>query len=387
MLETTIAGSLPKPSWLAAPQMLWAPWRVEGEALAEAKRDATILMVKLQEDAGIDIVTDGEQARQHFVHGFLEQIDGVDFTRRVTMGIRNNRYEAQVPTVTGPLQRRGSIHGVEAAIAREHTRRRLKFTLPGPMTIVDTLADAYYGDRAALAMAFAELLNEEARELAAIGVDVIQFDEPAFNVYMEAVTEWGIAALERAAAGLACRTAVHICYGYGIKANIDWKAGLGGEWRQYEAIFPALAASHIDQVSVECAGSKVPTRAVGAARRQGDTARRDRCRTRTGRDRGRGCRDDRAGAALCSNGAPLPLHQLRNGADAPRNCGGQAASACGRGGVGARPPRLGQNAVGSGQFGLRGWGRGRVERRDPASCPPAIFLEAGGFEQIAELPG
>ena len=263
MLETTIAGSLPKPSWLAVPQMLWAPWRVEGEALAEAKRDATILMVKLQEDAGIDIVTDGEQARQHFVHGFLEQIDGVDFTRRVTMGIRNNRYEAQVPTVTGPLQRRGSIHGAEAAIAREHTRRRLKFTLPGPMTIVDTLADAYYGDRAALAMAFAELLNEEARELAAIGVDVIQFDEPAFNVYMEAVTEWGIAALERAAAGLACKTAVHICYGYGIKANIDWKAGLGGEWRQYEAIFPALAASHIDQVSVECAGSKVPTELLG----------------------------------------------------------------------------------------------------------------------------
>ena len=263
MLETTIAGSLPKPSWLAVPQMLWAPWRVEGEALAEAKRDATILMVKLQEDAGIDIVTDGEQARQHFVHGFLEQIDGVDFTRRVTMGIRNNRYEAQVPTVTGPLQRRGSIHDVEAAIAREHTRRRLKFTLPGPMTIVDTLADAYYGDRAALAMAFAELLNEEARELASIGVDVIQFDEPAFNVYMEAVTEWGIAALERAAAGLSCKTAVHICYGYGIKANIDWKAGLGGEWRQYEAIFPALAASHIDQVSVECAGSKVPTELLG----------------------------------------------------------------------------------------------------------------------------
>jgi 5-methyltetrahydropteroyltriglutamate--homocysteine methyltransferase len=263
MLETTIAGSLPKPSWLAVPQMLWAPWRVEGEALAEAKRDATILMVKLQEDAGIDIVTDGEQARQHFVHGFLEQIDGVDFTRRVAMGIRNNRYEAQVPTVTGPLQRRGSIHGVEAAIAREHTRRRLKFTLPGPMTIVDTLADAYYGDRATLAMAFAELLNEEARELVSIGVDVIQFDEPAFNVYMEAVTEWGIAALERAAAGLACKTAVHICYGYGIKANIDWKAGLGGEWRQYEAIFPALAASQIDQVSVECAGSKVPTELLG----------------------------------------------------------------------------------------------------------------------------
>jgi 5-methyltetrahydropteroyltriglutamate--homocysteine methyltransferase len=263
MLETTIAGSLPKPSWLAAPQMLWAPWRVEGDALAEAQSDATILMVKLQEDAGIDIVTDGEQARQHFVHGFLEHIEGVDFTRRVTMGIRNNRYEAQVPTVTGPLRRAGSVHGFEAAIARKHTRRRLKFTLPGPMTIVDTVADAYYGDRTTVAMAFADLLNQEARELAAIGVDVIQFDEPAFNVYMEAVTQWGVAALERAAAGLACKTAVHICYGYGIKPNIDWKAGLGAEWRQYEAIFPALAASRIDQVSVECAGSKVPIELLG----------------------------------------------------------------------------------------------------------------------------
>jgi 5-methyltetrahydropteroyltriglutamate--homocysteine methyltransferase len=263
MLETTIAGSLPKPSWLAQPQMLWAPWRAEGTELDEAKRDATILAVKLQEDAGIDIVSDGEQARQHFVHGFLELIDGVDFTRRVAMGIRNNRYEAQVPTVTGPLRRRRSVHGFEAGIAREHTQRRLKFTLPGPMTIVDTVADAYYSDRAALAMAFAELLNEEARELAAIGVDVIQFDEPAFNVYMEAVTEWGIAALERAAAGLACKTAVHICYGYGIKANIDWKAGLGAEWRQYEAVFPALAASRIDQVSVECAGSRVPIELLG----------------------------------------------------------------------------------------------------------------------------
>jgi 5-methyltetrahydropteroyltriglutamate--homocysteine methyltransferase len=263
MLETTIAGSLPKPSWLAEPQVLWAQWRQAGEALAEAKRDATILAVKLQEDAGIDIVTDGEQARQHFVHGFLEHVAGVDFSRPVTIGIRNNRYQAQVPTVTGPVRRMRSAHGAAAATARAHTRRRLKFTLPGPMTLVDTLSDAHYRDRVALAMAFAELLNEEARELAALGVDVIQFDEPAFNVYLEAVREWGIAALERAAAGLACKSAVHICYGYGIKANIDWKAGLGAEWRQYEAIFPALAASRIDQVSVECAGAGVPIELLG----------------------------------------------------------------------------------------------------------------------------
>lgn len=258
MLETTTAGSLPKPSWLAAPRQLWAPWRLEGEALAEAKRDATLIALKLQEDAGIDIVTDGEQARQHFVHGFLEAIDGIDFARRVRMGIRNNRYDAMVPTVTGPLRRRGSVHGKEALLARTHTARRLKFTLPGPMTIVDTVADAHYGDRVALAMAFADLLNEEARELAAIGVDVIQFDEPAFNVYLDDVVGWGIEALHRAAAGLVCKTAVHICYGYGIPANIEWKAGLGPEWRQYERIFPALAASRIDQVSLECANSHVP---------------------------------------------------------------------------------------------------------------------------------
>jgi 5-methyltetrahydropteroyltriglutamate--homocysteine methyltransferase len=258
MLQTTIAGSLPKPSWLAKPRMLWAPWQLEGEALVEAKRDATLLMLKEQEDAGIDIVSDGEQARQHFVHGFLKQIDGVDFGRWVKMGIRNNRYEAEVPTVTGPLRRKRSVHSFEAALARAHTKRRLKFTLPGPMTIVDTIADAHYGDKVALAMAFAALLNDEARELAAIGVDVIQFDEPAFNVYMKEVSEWGIAALHRAADGLTCKTAVHICYGYGIKPNIDWKASLGAEWRQYELIFPALAASRIDQVSVECAGAKVP---------------------------------------------------------------------------------------------------------------------------------
>jgi 5-methyltetrahydropteroyltriglutamate--homocysteine methyltransferase len=263
VLETTIAGSLPKPSWLAEPRMLWAPWRLDGEALIEAQRDATILAIKMQEECGIDIVTDGEQARQHFVHGFLEGIDGIDFARRVPMGIRNNRYEALVPQVVGPLRRRAPVHAREARIARSHTTRQLRFTLPGPMTIADTVADAHYGDRTAMAMAFAEVLNEEARDLAALGVDVIQFDEPAFNVYLDAATEWGIAALHRAAEGLACKTAVHICYGYGIPANIAWKAGLGAEWRQYERIFPALAASLIDQVSLECINSHVPIELLG----------------------------------------------------------------------------------------------------------------------------
>ena len=263
MLETTIAGSLPKPAWLAEPRKLWAPWRLEGEALADAKRDATILALKLQEDAGIDIVSDGEQSRQHFVHGFLENLEGIDFAKRVTMGIRNNRYEADVPTVTGHLTRKESVHATEAAISRAHTKRRLKFTLPGPMTIIDTIADGYYGDRIKMAMRFAELLNEEARELEALGCDVIQFDEPAFNAFTAEVAEWGVAALERAAQGLKCVTVVHICYGYGIKANIDWKSSLGQEWRQYEAVFPALAKSKIQQVSLECINSRAPVRLLG----------------------------------------------------------------------------------------------------------------------------
>jgi 5-methyltetrahydropteroyltriglutamate--homocysteine methyltransferase len=258
MFETSTAGSLPKPAWLAKPKMLWAPWAAEGEALADAKRDATILTLKEQEDIGLDIVSDGEQSRQHFVHGFLEGVEGIDFGKRVKMGIRNNRYEAEVPSVTGPLKRKGSVHKTEAVLARAHTKHKLKFTLPGPMTICDTVADAHYGSRVAMAMRFAEILNEEARELEAAGCDVIQFDEPAFNVYMGEVVEWGVAALNRAIEGLRCTTAVHICYGYGIKANIDWKAGLGGEWRQYEEIFPALAKSRIDQVSLECIHSRVP---------------------------------------------------------------------------------------------------------------------------------
>jgi 5-methyltetrahydropteroyltriglutamate--homocysteine methyltransferase len=258
LFPTTIAGSLPKPAWLAEPSKLWAPWRLSGRDLDDGKRDATLLALKLQEDCGIDIVTDGEQSRQHFVHGFLECVDGIDFARKVEIGIRADRYKAMVPTVTGALRLKGRVHAREARLARAHTTRRLKFTLPGPMTIVDTIADAHYGDRVKMAMAFADLLNAEARALAADGVDVIQFDEPAFNVYMREVKDWGIAALHRAIEGLACTTAVHICYGYGIKANIDWKATLGGEWRQYEEIFPALAASRLDRVSVECRKSRVP---------------------------------------------------------------------------------------------------------------------------------
>jgi 5-methyltetrahydropteroyltriglutamate--homocysteine methyltransferase len=258
LFQTTIAGSLPKPEWLAEPEKLWAPWRLEGEALAAGKRDATLIWLKEQEDAGIDIVTDGEQSRVHFVHGFLERIEGIDWAKKTRMGIRNNRYEVDVPTVTAAVKRRGPVHSEDVRFARAHTKQLLKFTLPGPMTICDTIADAHYKRRADMAMAFARILNEEVRELDKLGVDVIQLDEPAFNVFMDDVKEWGIAAVEEATKGLSCKTAVHICYGYGIDANVKWKQTLGAEWRQYEEIFPAINKSRVQQVSLECAGSKVP---------------------------------------------------------------------------------------------------------------------------------
>jgi 5-methyltetrahydropteroyltriglutamate--homocysteine methyltransferase len=262
LLQTTIAGSLPKPPWLAPPNQLWAPWLLEGEALVEGKRDAVRLVLRDQERAGIDIVTDGEQTRRHFVTTFIEHLDGVDFQHRRTVRIRN-RYDADVPVVVGPVARRGPVFVEDARFLREATERRVKYTLPGPMTMVDTLYDNHYQSREKLAWAFAEILNEEARAIAATGVDVIQFDEPAFNVYFDEVRDWGVAALERAAQGLPCTTAVHICYGYGIKANIEWKQTLGSEWRQYEETFPRLAASTIQQVSLECANSRVPIELIG----------------------------------------------------------------------------------------------------------------------------
>jgi 5-methyltetrahydropteroyltriglutamate--homocysteine methyltransferase len=258
IFPSTVAGSLPKPSWLAEPNKLWPQWKLSGDELAQAKLDATLLAVKWQEDAGIDIVCDGEMSRQHFVHGFLEFVDGIDFAHKLEMGIRGNRYKAMVPVVNGELKLKGRVHGTEARYARAHTQRKFKITLPGPMTISDTVADSHYGDKIKMAMAFAGLLNQEARALEADGVDVIQFDEPAFNVFMDEVPGWGIDALHRAIDGLTCTTVVHICYGYGIKANIDWKNSLPGEWTQYEKFFPALAKSRIDQVSLECINSRVP---------------------------------------------------------------------------------------------------------------------------------
>ena len=276
MFETTVAGSLPKPAWLAEQERLWPAWKLEGAALASAKLDATILAVKLQEDAGIDIVSDGEQARIHFVHGFLANLDGIDFQRKTMIGIRANRYKAEVPTVVGPIRRKGPVHAAGGGAARaQRAQTQIHAARPDDHRRYDRRRD--YGDRAALAHAFAAVLNEEARELAALGVDVVQFDEPAFNVYMREVADWGIAALERAAEGLACKTAVHICYGYGIKANIDWKATLGSQWQQYEQTFPVIARSSIDQIARMPQFARAP-RCARPPEGQGRPCRGDRCR-------------------------------------------------------------------------------------------------------------
>ena len=258
VFPTAIAGSLPKPAWLAETNKLWPQWKAQGDELHQAKLDATLLWIKAQEDAGLSVIGDGEQSRQHFVHGFLEKVEGIDFANKVEMGIRNDRYKAMVPQVIAPLKLKGRVHAAEAQFCRAHTNRLLKFTLPGPMTMVDTVADRFYGDRVKMAFAFAELLNMEAKALQADGVDIIQFDEPAFNVYMAEAADWGVKALEIACQGITVKKAVHICYGYGIEANNAWKSTLGEQWRQYEQVFPALASSSIDQVSLECFHSHVP---------------------------------------------------------------------------------------------------------------------------------
>ena len=257
LLPTSTAGSLPKPSWLAKPETLWSPWKLHDAELEYGKHDALRVTLQEQQQAGLDIISDGEQTRQHFVTTFIEHLRGVNLEKRRTVTIRE-RYEASVPTVVGAVSRPTSVFVDDAKFLRQQTGKPIKWALPGPMTMVDTLYDAHYKSREKLAWEFAKVLNQEARELEAAGVDIIQFDEPAFNVFFDEVNDWGITCLERAIEGLKCETVVHICYGYGIKANIDWKKTLGTEWRQYETVFPKLRESAIDIVSLECHNSHVP---------------------------------------------------------------------------------------------------------------------------------
>ena len=269
MLKTTIAGSLPKPAWLADPSsQLFAPWMLSGERLREGQDDAVRLALLDQEEAGLDIVTDGEQRRRHYIWGFLEGLTGTDTERLGPKQQRGGRYLKQqdVARIVGELSRPRPIMLDALKYTKAHTRRPVKVPLPGPMTIVDSTLDEHYrGDEEVLAMRLATLLNAEARELAAAGADVIQFDEPCFNIYLDKVKAWGIRALETAIAGVACTTAIHICYSYGIPRVLAWKKQ-NTEWGQYGVTLPLLSETKIDQISVECAASGVDPAVLAGAR-------------------------------------------------------------------------------------------------------------------------
>jgi 5-methyltetrahydropteroyltriglutamate--homocysteine methyltransferase len=259
MLEASIVGSLPKPSWLAQPNVLKAPWRLSGDDLCAAQDDAVRLAVLDQEQAGLAIVTDGEVRRRHYIWGFLDGLSGVDTDRLAMQRSRGGRYSesTEVARVVGPVERPRPVFLDACRFARAITDRLLKVTLPGPMTIVDSVADEHYHtDRKSLAMRFARILNAEARELASAGADVVQFDEPCFNIYLDEVEAWGIEALEACMDSVAARKAVHICYGYGTPAVLAWKT-TNTDWGHYGLTLPLLARSNVDQVSVECAASGV----------------------------------------------------------------------------------------------------------------------------------
>jgi 5-methyltetrahydropteroyltriglutamate--homocysteine methyltransferase len=266
MLLTTIAGSLPKPTWLAEPNALFAPWRLAGAQLAEGQDDAVRLALADQAEAGIDIVTDGEQRRRHYIWGFLAGLTGIDTDRLGTKLARGGRYSrtTSVARIVGDVTWSAPVLVDAVRFARAHTDRRLKVTLPGPMTTVDSLLDEHYGtDEQTLAMHFAAIVNQEARALADAGADVIQIDEPCFNIYLDKVQAWGIEAIERCIDGVAARKAVHICYGYGTPQVLAWKTQ-NKDWGHYGVTLPLLAASRIDQVSVECAASGVDVSVLAA---------------------------------------------------------------------------------------------------------------------------
>ena len=266
MLQTTIVGSLPKPPWLAEPAVLRAPWRLAGDDLRQAQDDAVRLALLDQEEAGIDIVTDGEQRRRHYIWGFLEGLIGIDTGNLGSKLARGGRYgeRTAVARIVGEVTRPVPVFLDALRFARAHTTKRLKVTLPGPMTIVDSVLDEHYrADERTLALRFAELLNAEARELAAAGADVVQFDEPCFNIYLDKVRDWGLDALERACEGVSAKKAVHICYGYGVDAVLAWKTQ-NKDWGHYAVTLPLLARSSIDQVSVETAASGVDVSVLAA---------------------------------------------------------------------------------------------------------------------------
>ena len=267
MLQTMLVGSLPRPTWLVPPNAMYVSWQLQGDMLREGQDDAVLLALADQEAAGLNIVTDGEQRRRHYIWGFVEGLTGLDFSRLVEIETRGNRYGIKVRAarVVEQLRRPRSVLVEALRFMKQHTTKPVKVTLPGPMTIADTVADEYYGERRQLAGELARLVNEEACELAENGCDIVQFDEPCFNIYLDAVEEWGIRTLEQCAQGVQAKTAVHICYGYGIPAVVAWKSK-NTDWGHYARTLPLLRTSTIDMISVECAASGVDPAVLAEAR-------------------------------------------------------------------------------------------------------------------------
>ena len=251
----TGVGSLPKPAWLQAPSAMnagekdhhgkGADWRFEGEALRAAQDDAVRVAIHDQQQAGLDIVSDGEQRRRSYMTYVTMRLEGFDYETLGEKWIRNGRRLAKVGRCVGPIQRTGPILKEDLAFLMAETERPVKVTLPGPMTVVDSTFDAHYQDEKALAFAIADALNAEARELDALGPAVIQFDEPVFSRYPDKVEQWGVEALDRACAGLNASTCAHICYSYPMpgvpRPIID----------TYPAILAALEESIVDQLALE----------------------------------------------------------------------------------------------------------------------------------------
>ena len=267
MLQTMIVGSLPRPTWLVPAGQMYVQWKLEGDALKEGQDDAVLLALADQEEAGLDIFTDGEQRRRHYIWGFVEGLEGVDFSQLVKISTRGGRYGSMVDAarVVAPLRRRGAIVSEAVRFLKRHTNKPVKVTLPGPMTTTDTLADEYYRNRRTLATELAKLLNDEAHELAEAGADIVQFDEPCFNIYLDEVEEWGVRTLEDAAKGVQAKKAVHICYGYGVGIVLQWKNN-NTDWSHYWRTLPLLRTSAIDMISVECAASGVDPAVLAEAK-------------------------------------------------------------------------------------------------------------------------
>jgi 5-methyltetrahydropteroyltriglutamate--homocysteine methyltransferase len=262
LLPTTVVGSYPQPGWLidrdrlgARVPRIRAPeiWRVPEAFREEAQDDATLLAIRDMERAGIDIITDGEMRRESYSNRFATALEGLDVDRPGVTRSRTGR-PIPVPRVVGPIVRRRAVEVRDVEFLRRHTARPIKITLPGPFTLAQQAQDEHYGDEEALALAYAAAVNEEARDLKAAGVDVIQLDEPWLQARPDRAARYGVKAIDRALAGVPGPTAVHLCFGYA--------AAVGDRPGAY-AFLAELAGSAADQISIEAAQPRLDLAVLG----------------------------------------------------------------------------------------------------------------------------